>query len=75
MSKIKDLKEIVEVESSTIKTIAYEGDILTIQFFNGATYQYVEVPYNIFEELKFAQSVGKYFHANIRGEFESEKIA
>lgn len=60
------------VESDVIHAIGYEDDlhILEIIFNNGGIYQYRNVPREVFDQLKRAESKGSYFHDNIRGEFE-----
>lgn len=60
--------ELVAVDSSNIAAVGYDkaSETLTIQFHTGALYQYEAVPENVYTGLLNAESVGKYFHANIR---------
>lgn len=64
------------VSSSQISYIGYDKDkqILYVTFNNGTTYQYQDVSVEIFEKLKNASSIGKYFNANIRDLFNSSKV-
>ena len=40
----------------------------------GATHHYKDVPPNMAEAFGQAESPGSFFHQNIKGQFESEKI-
>jgi len=63
------------VTSSNISEIAYEPEkkILSVRFIKSGIYRYFDVPEHIFEELRDAESVGKYFSEWIKGVFEFEK--
>jgi hypothetical protein len=58
-------------DSSNIARIRYlsEQSILEIEFKKGLVYQYFDVPENVFEQLKSANSKGQYFAANIKGSY------
>ncbi len=60
------------VESDVIHAIGYDPDInlLEIIFNDGRIYQYRNVPPAVYEGLKSAESKGRYFQENIRGEFQ-----
>ncbi len=60
--------EMTPVESSNIAAVGYneEDKELHIEFNSGKTYAYQDVPEDIAKGLVEAESVGKYFHANIR---------
>jgi hypothetical protein len=64
------------VESSNIASIGYdsENEILEVEFNHGGVYQYSDVPQDVYEELMSADSHGKYFSANIRNDYEYEKL-
>lgn len=47
--------------------------ILTITFNNGTSYEYLDVPSNTFNELKNAESEGKYFSAHIKNSFKFKR--
>ena len=65
-----------DVVSSNILAIAYDLDTRTlfIQFKDGDRYRYADVSVDVFDGLLFAKSVGKYFHANIRGQYPTVKV-
>lgn len=56
------------VRSSNLASIGYdeENNILEIEFNHGGIYQYLKVPFDVYEELMNARSHGTYFSANIR---------
>lgn len=64
------------VSSSQISYIGYEDDdmSLIVVFTNGSTYRYDNVPREVFDDLKSASSVGKYFNANIKNSYSNSKI-
>ncbi|MDO8899597.1 MAG: KTSC domain-containing protein [Bacteroidales bacterium] len=64
------------VESSNLASVGYdeEKQILEVQFNHGGIYQYFEVPKNVYEELMNADSHGVYFSANIRNDYEYQKM-
>lgn len=62
------------VESSTIKEIAYENNELYVKFTSGSTYRYKGVSKELFESLKNSESKGKFFGANIKNKFEYERL-
>lgn len=65
--------------SSHIKSFAYDGENRTLQikFHSGATINYFDVPASVHQGMQSCQdSVGKYFHANVRaGGFRFEKVS
>jgi hypothetical protein len=67
---------IQKVKSSNLIGIGYDdkSETLAVQFKSGTTYHYSGVSRDQYEALKAAESVGKMYHANIRGKFEGEKI-
>lgn len=56
------------VESSAITAVGYEpkSKLLAVQFTNGDTYHYQNVPQHVHEELMSAPSIGGHFHKHIR---------
>lgn len=77
------------VKSSQIASIGYDAGTSTLEIEfptrgeaprGGATgvgsvYQYSDVPPNVHADLMAAESVGKFFGANIRGKFKYTKLA
>jgi len=64
------------VHSSNINYIGYseKNELLQIEFNGGAVYRYNEVPSHVFEELRAAESKGKYFHKYIKGTYSYWKV-
>jgi len=62
--------------SSNVASIGYDEDssTLEIEFNNGATYQYFDVPENVFTGLRDADSVGGYLAATIKGTYRYSKV-
>jgi hypothetical protein len=60
--------ELITVESSMIHAVGYDPEkhILEVVFNTGRTYQYADVPPEVYEGLFKAESKGRYFLANIR---------
>jgi len=57
-----------EVESSNIASIGYNSQTnsLFITFVSGKEYEYYDVPFEVYEGLRDADSVGSYFWKNVR---------
>ena len=68
--------KMIQVKSSMIKTIGYDSknEILKVTFNNDKTYLYYGVPQETFDNFKGAESIGKFFHANIRNVFDSKQM-
>lgn len=65
------------VESSMITSFGYDltNSILEIEFkSNGSIWQYFDVPESVYYEMKNADSCGKFFHANIKGEYTESQV-
>lgn len=76
--------KLVKVNSTNIEQVGYEEgerisfsqkpiSILRVIFTSGITYDFYNVPRDIYEGLIDAHSVGKYFHQNIKNRFEYER--
>ena len=63
------------VESSLVASAGYapKTRTLEIQFHSGKIYRYYDVPEEVYTELMEADSVGRYFNAEIRGAFSYEQ--
>lgn len=68
--------EMTHVDSSNIEAVGYDEDSSTLQveFKNGGIYQYFDVPENIYEGLRDADSVGKYLASIIKGSYRYSKV-
>ena len=64
------------IVSSNIESVGYdrESETLEIEFKSGGVYRYSNVPHTAYTNLVMAESVGKYFHQHIKGEYEYEKV-
>jgi len=76
MDKTTNQIEMKPVTSSNIAAIGYqkEGQILRVLFTTGVTYEYEGVPVETAKEFMEADSVGKYFHKNIRKYWAGKKL-
>jgi hypothetical protein len=68
--------DMVNVNSTSVAAIGYDksSETLQIEFNNGTTYQYFDVPERIFDGLSGADSVGGYLAANIKGVYRYSKV-
>jgi hypothetical protein len=68
---------VIAVESSTLATIAYDGnrELLQLEFHSHALYQYSGVPATVHEALLRARSKGSYFNRAIRGKFPYSRVS
>jgi len=59
----------IEVQSATMTRIGYDetSQILAVEFKNGTTYHYFDVPKHVFEQMKAASSKGSFLAQNIKG--------
>jgi DNA helicase HerA-like ATPase len=60
-----------EVESSTVLRIGYDAAVgeLYVEFTNGSTYVYYDVPEQVFEAFAGSGSKGVFLNANIKGKY------
>lgn len=64
------------VKSSNVKSIGYDMAAQELEVeFNSGVYVYSGVPAQVYGELMAAESIGKYIAANIKGKFESRRVA
>lgn len=66
----------IEVDSSAIHAIDYDrqSGVLTVQFTSRETYAYEAVPPHVFDELRTAESVGRYFSEHIRDRYRYRRL-
>lgn len=67
----------VLLESSNLEAASYNTitNELDIQFKGGSIYRYSDVPESVYQDLLDADSHGKFFHTNIKGMYEFEKLS
>ena len=61
--------ERVNVVSTNIAYIEYDNGTLKVGFTSGKSYEYKDVPQEIFEAFKNSESKGKYFAKYIKNKF------
>jgi hypothetical protein len=63
------------VRSTAIRSIGYDAqnELLEIEFINGRTYRYFQVPEFLYRGLMLARSKGEYFGRRINNRFNSEE--
>ena len=60
---------LISVRSSAIRAVGYDGYTLTVVFHNSGRYDHPGVPYDIYEGLMNAYSMGAYYNRYIRGRY------
>jgi lysyl-tRNA synthetase class 2 len=60
------------LDSTALRSFSYdaEGQVLAIEFTHSGVYEYLEVPAEIADALKKAESKGRYFNAHIKHAFK-----
>lgn len=64
------------VASSNLAEVGYDSDLetLEVQFKSGGIYQYFNVPVFMYERLMSADSLGRFFNAEIKGHYPEAKV-
>ena len=64
------------VSSSNIAAVGYDlgTQTLTIEFRSGGTYEFYDVPEEVFQGLMAASSHGPYFQSEIRGRYRYVRV-
>lgn len=64
------------INSSQIIQIGYDNKInkLRVWFGNGGSYDYYEVPENVWNAFKDSKSKGSFFGSTIKGVYEYKKV-
>ncbi|NUM79266.1 KTSC domain-containing protein [bacterium] len=67
----------IEVTSSELKSVGYDPNlgILEVEFRNGGIYRYLDVPQYHYDSLLTAESLGKYFNANIHTHYRYSRLS
>lgn len=68
--------EMQAIKSSMIKAMGYDADSeeLHVEFNNGKGFKYPGVTQAAFDELQSADSVGSFFHKNIKNNFKGVPV-
>ena len=63
-------------ESSNISRFKYDEDnqALYVEFKNGSTYQYFDVPETVFEQMKAASSKGSFVAQVLKGTYRYARV-
>ena len=66
----------VAVSSSAFSSFSYntKSEALSVNFHNGRTYVYSQVPSHVFDGLCSAESSGSFFQKHIKGKFPTIEI-
>jgi len=64
------------LNSTRVKKIYYikEEETLGVEFTDGRTYEYDDVPWGIYTDFAYAKSPGKFFDSKIRGKYSFERM-
>ena len=70
------IEQTSHVDSSTISNVIYNfpNQTLKVRFNSGQTYEYENVPAQIYENLCKAESQGKFFVEQIKNNFQYTKL-
>lgn len=63
-------------QSSNIARYQYNTDahVLTVEFKNGGTYAYYDVPEMVFDQMQAAESKGQFLAQNIKGVYRYARV-
>lgn len=58
-------------QSSNVAGFSYDeaAQVLTVEFNSGSRYDYYDVPENVFEGMKSADSKGRYLNTEVKGHY------
>jgi len=75
--KRKSIYSNFPLDSSFIQSISWyeDANILMLYFNTGSVWFYYDVPFEIYSAFTTAPSLGRYFNANVRNEYSSQKLA
>lgn len=62
------------VGSSNLDCIGYQRGTVYVRFVKGGCYSYDKVPFNLYQDLLNAESVGQFFHQHVRTSFEYKRL-
>lgn len=64
------------VNSEMMISLGYEDSTSTleIEFKRGEVWQYYDVPESVFQEMKVAESKGRFWHLNIKGQYRENRV-
>ena len=64
------------IDSSAVKRLLYDAETKTarVTFPSGHSYEYYNIPEDIMYYWSLADSLGKYFNANIKGQYSYARL-
>jgi len=65
----------IQLQSSVIAAVAYQGGSLFVRIKSGEEYEYYDVPKKVYEELIKATSVGYYYNTQVKTQYDFNKIS
>lgn len=65
----------IEEKSSNVSGYGYnkESSVLTVEYKNGVRYDYLNVPFAVYDALTMAESKGRFINEHVKGEFAYNK--
>ena len=68
--------ERIDVSSSNVKSVGYDGEssTLEVEFNNGYLYHYTQVPSEIHNKFMSASSKGKFVNIFLKNRFPTERL-
>ncbi len=63
----------IQINSSVIKSIAYEVDSMFVLFNDGSLYSY-EAPIQVFKDWLKSESKGRFFNMEVRNKFKGMEV-
>lgn len=54
------------VSSSNLKAVGWKDKVLTVEFHSGQVWAYLDVSEELYDDLRFAGSIGKFFNEKIK---------
>lgn len=73
---ISGTKIINEIQSSNLKKTEYDTltKKLLVEFNNGTSYEYDEIPHQLYTQFRMSESQGKFFSSKISKNFKYKKV-
>lgn len=70
------MEHFTDFQSTTVQRISYEEktSTLEVEFHNGSIYQYFDVPEQIWNAFKTADSKGQFIHQNLKGYYRYSRV-
>lgn len=64
------------IESSNLRSIGFDPDssTLEVEFKSGAVWQYYDFPESSWYEFEASDSLGKFFHREIKGQYSESQV-